>query len=153
MRRSDRSRCPDIRTQGSCSAGEYLPTAGFIEGAARELGKGFETERCVSGATQGRAGELPKLAADPRAAISWKDVDHIDLDALGNILLARWTAADEPHHLVRDRSDHVESVWILQSRNPLLGTAMEVRRWPFARERRQRVVSRRDVNASNALSV
>ena len=90
------------------------PTARIIEGAARELGEGFKIERRVSGATQGRAGKVPKLAADSRAAVSWKDVDNIDLDAPGNGLLTRWTTADEPHHLVRDRSDHVKSVCSLQ---------------------------------------
>jgi len=100
--------------EGSGSSGEHLPTARIIEGAAGELGKGFEIEGRVSGATQGRAGKVPKLPADSRAAVSWKDVDNIDLDAAGNVLLTRWTTADEPHHLVRDRSDHVESVCSLQ---------------------------------------
>jgi hypothetical protein len=100
--------------EGSGSAGEHLPTASIIEGAARELGKGFEIERRVSGSTQGRAGKVPKLAADSRAAVSWKDVDNIDLDVPRNVLPTRWTAADEPHHLVRDRGDHVESVCSLQ---------------------------------------
>src|SRR5450432_2469712 len=88
----------------------HLTSARIIEGAARELGQGFEIERRVSGATQGRAGKVPKLAADSRAAVSWKDMDNIDLDAAGNVLLTRWTTADEPHHLIRDRSDDVESV-------------------------------------------
>ena len=100
--------------EGSGSTGEHLPTAGIIEGAARELGKGFEIERRVSGTTQDRAGKVPKLAADSRAAVSWKDVDNIDLDAPRNVLVTRWTAADESHHLVRDRGDHVESVCSLQ---------------------------------------
>jgi len=111
--------------EGSGSPGEHLPTAGIIEGAARELGKGFEIERRVSGTPQGRASTVPKLAADPRAAVTRKDVDNIDLDAPwidsasccsegSNVLLTRWTAADEPHHLVRDRGDHVESVCSLQ---------------------------------------
>ena len=100
--------------EGSGSTGEHLPTARIIEGAAGKLGKGFEVERRASWATQGRAGKLPKLAADSRTAVSWKDVDNIDLDAAGNVLLTRWTTADEPHHLVRDRSDHVESVCSLQ---------------------------------------
>ena len=100
--------------EGSGSAGEHLPSAGIIESAARELGKGFEIERRVSGATQGRAGKVPKLAADPRAAVSGKDVENIDLDAPRNVLLTRWPPADEPHHLVRDRGDHVESVCSLQ---------------------------------------
>ena len=68
----------------------------------------------MSGATQGRSGNVPKLAADSRAAVSWKDVDNIDLDAPANVSLTRWPTADEPHHLVRDRSDHVESVGSLQ---------------------------------------
>src|SRR5450755_4601731 len=110
-------------------------------------------ERRVSGATQRRAGKVPKLAADSSAAVSWKDVDNIDLDAPGNVLLTRWTTADETHHLVRDRSDHVESVCSPQGLRPSLCTSIEVRRRPFARERRQRIVSRRDVNASNALGV
>jgi hypothetical protein len=122
--------------EGSGSAGEHLPAARIIEGAARELGKGLEIERRVSGATQGRAGKVPKLAADSRAAVSWEDVDNIDLDASRNALATKWTAADEPHHLVRERGDHVESVCGLQGRGPLLGTPIEVRRWPFARERR-----------------
>ncbi len=100
--------------EGPGSAGEYLPTAGIIEGAAGELGKGFEIERRVSGTTQGRAGKLPKLAADSRAAVGWKDVDNIDLDAPRNVLVTRWTAADEPHDLVHDRGDHVESACSLQ---------------------------------------
>jgi hypothetical protein len=100
--------------KGSGSTGEHLPTASIIEAAARELGKGFEVERRMSGATQGRAGKVPKPAADSRAAVSWKDVDNIDLDAPRNVLLTRWTAADETHHLVRDRGDHVESVCSLQ---------------------------------------
>lgn len=100
--------------EGSGNTGEHLPTAGIIEGAARELGKSFEIERRVSGATQGGAGKVPKLAADSRAAVSWKDVDDIDLDAPRNVLLTRWPTADEPHHLLRDRGDHVESVRSLQ---------------------------------------
>lgn len=96
--------------EGSGSTSEHLPTASIIEAAARELGKGFEIERRVSGATQGRAGTVPKLAADSRAAVSWKNVDDIDLDAAANVLLTRWTTADEPHDLVRNRSDQVESV-------------------------------------------
>ena len=100
--------------EGSGSTGDHLPTAGIIEGAARELGEGFEIERRASGATQGRAGKVPKLAANSRAAVGWKDVDNVDLDAPENVLLTRWTAADESHHLVRDRSDHVESVCSLQ---------------------------------------
>jgi len=100
--------------EGSGGTGEHLPTARIIEGAARELGEGFKIERRVSGATQGRAGKVPKPAADSCAAMSWKDVDYVDLDAPGNGLLTRWTTADEPHHVVRDRSDHVESVCSLQ---------------------------------------
>lgn len=100
--------------EGSGSTVEHLTSARIIEGAARELGKGFETERRVSGATQGRAGKVPKPAADSCAAVSWKDVDYIDLDAPGHCLLTRWTTADEPHHLVRDRSDDVKSVCGLQ---------------------------------------
>jgi hypothetical protein len=100
--------------EGSGITGDHVPTAGIIKVAARELGKGFKIERGVGGATQGRAGKVPKLAADSRAAMSWKDVHNIDLDAPRNVLLTRWTAADEPHHLVRDRGDHVESVCILQ---------------------------------------
>jgi len=100
--------------EGSGSTAEHLPTAGIIEGAARELGQGFEIERRVSGATQGRAGKVPKLAADSRAAVSWQDVDNVDLDAARNVLPTWWTTADEPHHLVRDRGDHVESICSLQ---------------------------------------
>ena len=109
------SKVRDLATvEGSGSTGEHLPTAGIIEGAARELSKGFEIEGSMSGATQGRTGKVPKLAADSRTAVSWKDVDNIDLDAPRNVLLTRWTAADKPHHLVRDRGDHVESVRSLQ---------------------------------------
>jgi hypothetical protein len=100
--------------EGSDSAGEHLPTAGIVEGAARELGKGLEIERRDSGATQGRAGKVPKLAADSRAAVGGKNVDNVDLDGPRNVLLARWTAADEPYHLARDRGDHVDSVCSLQ---------------------------------------
>lgn len=100
--------------EGSGITGEHLPTAGIIERAARELGNGFETERREDGAPQGRAGKVPKLAADSRAAVSGKDVDNINLDALRSALLTRWTAADEPHHLVSDRGDHVESLCSLQ---------------------------------------
>jgi hypothetical protein len=100
--------------EGSGSASEHLPTTGVIEGATRELGKGFEIERRVSGATQGRAGKVPKLAADSPTAVSWKDVNNIDLDAPRNALLTRRTATDKPHHLVRDRGDQVESVYSLQ---------------------------------------
>jgi hypothetical protein len=139
--------------EGSGGTGEHFTSACIIEGAARELGKSFEIERRVSGTTQGRAGKVPKLAANSRAAVSWQDVNNIDLDAPGNVLLAWWTTADEPHHLVCDRSDHVESVCNLQGLRPSLGTSIEVRRRPFARERRQRIVSRPDVNASNALGV
>ena len=99
--------------EGSSSAGVHLPTAGIIEGA-RELGERFEIEGRVSGATQSRAGTIPKLTANSRAALSWKDVDDIDLDAPRNVLLPRWTAADEAHHLVHDRGDQVESVCSLQ---------------------------------------
>jgi len=139
--------------EGSGGTGEYFTSARIIEGAARELGKGFEIERRVSGATQRRAGKVPKPTADSSAAVSWKDVDNIDLDAPGNVLLTRWTTADETHHLVRDRSDQVESASSAQGPRPSLGTSIEVRRRPFARERRQRIVSRRDVNASNSLGV
>jgi hypothetical protein len=41
-------------------------------------------------------------------------MDNIDLDGPRNVLLTRWTAADESHHLVCDRGDHVESVCSLQ---------------------------------------
>jgi hypothetical protein len=91
--------------EGSGGTGKYFTSARIIESAARELGEGFEIERRVSGATQLRAGKVPKLTAYSRAAVSWKDVDNIDLDAAGNVLLAGGTTADEPHHLVRDRSD------------------------------------------------
>jgi hypothetical protein len=67
--------------EGSGGTGEYFTSSRIIEGAARELGKGFEIERRVSGATQRRAGKVPKLTADSSAAVSWKDVDNIDLDA------------------------------------------------------------------------
>jgi hypothetical protein len=100
--------------EGSGSTGEHLPTAGIVEGAARELGKGFEVERREGGAAQRRAGKVPKLAADSRSAVSGKDVHNIDLDAPRNVLLTRGTAADEPHHLVRNRGDHIESVCGLQ---------------------------------------
>lgn len=100
--------------EGAGGTGEHLTSPRIIEGAARELGKGFEIERRVLGATQGRAGKVPKLATDPGAAVSWKDVDNIDLDTPGNVLLTRWTTADETNHLVRDRSDHVDSVCLLQ---------------------------------------
>ena len=82
-----RDRAP---VEGSNGTSEHFASARIIKGAARELGKGFEVERRVSGATQGRAGNVPKLAADARAAVSWKDVDNIDLDAPGNVLLTRW---------------------------------------------------------------
>jgi hypothetical protein len=100
--------------EGSGSACEDLPAASIIKVAARELGKGFEIERRVSGATQGRAGKVPKLATDSRAAVTWKDVNNIDLDAALNVLLTRWTAADEPHDLVHDRCDQIESTCSLQ---------------------------------------
>lgn len=145
-----RDRAPE---KGSGSTGEHLPTAGIIEGAAGELGKGFEIERPESRATQGRAGNVPKLAADSRAAVTWQDVNDVDLDAPRNDLLARRTAADEPHHLILDRGDHVESVRRLQRRSPVRGASNEVRRRPFARQRRHRVVSRRDMNARNALGI
>jgi len=96
--------------EGSCGTGEYFTSARIIEGATRELGKGFEIERRVSGAAQGRAGKVPKLAADSSAAVLWKNVNNIDLDAPGNVLLTRWTTTDESDYLVRDRGDHVESV-------------------------------------------
>lgn len=100
--------------EGADSAGEHLPTARIIEGAARKLGKGFEIKRRASRATQGRATKVPKLAADACAAVSGKDVDNVDLDAPRNVLLTRWTAANEPHDFVRDRCDHVESVRSLE---------------------------------------
>lgn len=49
-----------------------------------------------------------------RAAVTWQDMDHIDLDGPWKVLLTRWTAADEPHHLIRDGGDHIESVRGLQ---------------------------------------
>jgi hypothetical protein len=96
--------------EGSGGTLEHFTSARIIEGAARELGNGFEIERRVTGAAQGRAGKVPKLAADSSAAVSWMDVDNVDLDAPGNVLLTRWATSDEPHDLVRYRSDQVESV-------------------------------------------
>jgi hypothetical protein len=106
--------CDRASVEGSCRAGEHLPAAGIIEGAARELGKRFEIERRVIGATQSRAGNVPKLSPDSRAAMSWKNVDNVDLETPRNVLLTWWAAADEPHHLVRDSGDHVESLCSLQ---------------------------------------
>jgi hypothetical protein len=92
------------------SACEHLPAARIIEGAAREPGKGFEIERQESLATQGRTSKLPEVARDSGATMTRKDVQNVDLDAAQNVVLARWTAADEPDYVVRDRGDQVESV-------------------------------------------
>jgi hypothetical protein len=112
--------------EGSGGTGNYFTSARIIEGATRELGKGFEIERRVSGATQGRAGNVPKLTADSSAAVSRKDVENIDLDAPANVLLTRWTTADETYHLVRDHGDHGESVCSPQGLRPSLGTWIEI---------------------------
>ncbi|MDF3066418.1 MAG: hypothetical protein K0R38_2019 [Polyangiaceae bacterium] len=106
--------CDLATEEGSGGTREHLTTAGVIESAARQLGEGFEIERRESGAAQRRTGNVPKLPADPCAAVSWENVDDIDLDAHLNAFLTRWTAADEPHHLVRDCGDHVDSICRLQ---------------------------------------
>lgn len=100
--------------EGTRGTSARLPTASIVKGAARELGKGFETQRREIGTAQDRAGEVPKLAADPRAAVRWKDVNNIDLDAAWDGLVTRRTAADEPHHLVRDRGHQVDALCNLQ---------------------------------------
>jgi hypothetical protein len=91
--------------EGSGFAGEHLPTAGIIEGATGELGESFEIQRRERRATQGRAGKVPKLGADTRAAVNWQDVDNVDLDGPRHVLPTRRTAADEPNYLVCDRGD------------------------------------------------
>jgi len=106
-----RDRAP---VEGSGGTREHFTSARIIKGAARELGKGFEIERRASGATQRRAGKVPKLAADSSAAMSWKDVDNVDLDPPGNVALTRWTTTDQPHDLVGYRGDQVESVCSLE---------------------------------------
>jgi hypothetical protein len=100
--------------EGPSAASQHLSTASLIESAARELGKRFEIERGVRDAAHGRTSNVPKPAADACAAVAWKDVKNIDLDAPRNLLLTRRTAADETHYLVCDRGDHVQSLCSLQ---------------------------------------